>query len=253
MAARISAAGTTSSRRQPFVWPTSMYSMKRRVWPLPWKKRAIGRTLSSLTPRLTTMFTLTGQAGGGGRIDAGENARDGEVDVVQRAEDLVLERVEADGDPVEAGGSEGTCLLRKERAVRRHGQVEAWDVGEHRDELLDVTSQQRLAAGQPDLLDSMSRQDPRQPLDLLEREELGAREEAVAAPEDLLRHAVGAAEVAAVRDRDAEVSKRSSQAVERHRPKGSPGVFGPFARVPQGSKDEGGSTWLVSVTRSKAP
>ena len=30
-------AGTTSSSRQPFVAPTSMYSMKRRVWPLPRK------------------------------------------------------------------------------------------------------------------------------------------------------------------------------------------------------------------------
>ena len=31
MVATISAAGATSARRQPFVWPTSMYSMKRTV------------------------------------------------------------------------------------------------------------------------------------------------------------------------------------------------------------------------------
>ncbi len=31
------ARGTTSSMRQPFVVPTSMYSMKRRIWPLPRK------------------------------------------------------------------------------------------------------------------------------------------------------------------------------------------------------------------------
>ncbi len=37
-----------------------MYSMKRRMWPL-WRKwRASGRIWSSLVPRLTAQFTLTG-------------------------------------------------------------------------------------------------------------------------------------------------------------------------------------------------
>ena len=46
--------------RQPLEWPTSMYSIKRRMWPFSLKKRAIGRMLSSLSPRLTTMLTLIG-------------------------------------------------------------------------------------------------------------------------------------------------------------------------------------------------
>ena len=58
--ATLSAAGATSSIPQPLLWPTSMYSMKRTMWPLPRKWRAIGTTLSSLTPRLTTAFTFTG-------------------------------------------------------------------------------------------------------------------------------------------------------------------------------------------------
>ncbi len=57
--ATISAAGTTSSRRQPFVAPTSMYSMNRRMWPLPRKCRASSTIWSSLTPRLTTALTFT--------------------------------------------------------------------------------------------------------------------------------------------------------------------------------------------------
>ena len=56
-----SAAGTTSSSRQPFVVPTSMYSMKRREWPLSRKWRAISTIPSSLRPRLTTVFTFTGR------------------------------------------------------------------------------------------------------------------------------------------------------------------------------------------------
>ncbi len=60
MRATISAAGTTSSSRQPFVWPTSMYSMKRRTWPLPRKRSASATIPSSFTPRLTTALTFTG-------------------------------------------------------------------------------------------------------------------------------------------------------------------------------------------------
>ncbi len=55
-----SAAGTTSSSRQPFEWPTSMYSMKRSVTPVSRAHRAIGTIDSSLIPRRTTMLILTG-------------------------------------------------------------------------------------------------------------------------------------------------------------------------------------------------
>ena len=50
--------------------------------------------------------------------------------------------------------------------------------------------------------------------DLVEVEQLTAVEEAVLVPEDLLRHAVGAAEVAPVGDRDPKVPKRPAEGVE---------------------------------------
>ena len=49
-------------------------------------------------------------------------------------------------------------------------------------------------------------EDARDALDLLERQQLVAAQELVVAAEDLLRHAVDAAEVAAVGDGDAEVA-----------------------------------------------
>src|SRR5438552_1598622 len=55
-----SAEGTTSSMRQPFELPTSMYSMKRAMWPLERQRSAIGRMSRSLTPRLTTMLIFNG-------------------------------------------------------------------------------------------------------------------------------------------------------------------------------------------------
>src|SRR5581483_10749563 len=57
----------------------------------------------------------------------------------------------------------------------------------------------------------------REPLDLLEGEELPPLEEPVVPPEDLLRHAVDAAEVAAVGDRDAQIPQRTAERVpSRH-------------------------------------
>jgi hypothetical protein len=53
----------------------------------------------------------------------------------------------------------------------------------------------------------------RESVDLLEAEELTPLEELVVASEDLLRHAVDAAEVAAAGDRDAQVAERPAECV----------------------------------------
>ena len=86
--------------------------------------------------------------------------------------------------------------------------------GELRDQELEVAAQQRLAARDPELLHAELDEDARDALDLLERQELAPRQEAVVAPEDLLRHAVDAAEVAAVRDRDPQIAQRPAERVE---------------------------------------
>ena len=175
----------------------------------------MSRIACSFRPRLTTAFTLTGQALRRRGVDPVEHARDGEVDVVHRLEGLVVERVEADGDAVEPGRGERCSLRREQRRVRRQRQLGA-ERREQRDQPVDVLPHERLAARQPELVDAEADEDARHPLDLLEREQLLAVEEAVVAPEDLLRHAVDAAEVAAVGDRDAEVAERPAEAVQGH-------------------------------------
>src|SRR5207253_283743 len=84
----------------------------------------------------------------------------------------------------------------EQRAVRREREVEVSEARELLHETLQVTSDQRLAAGQTDLADTERHEDADDTLDLLEGEDLGAREELVILAEDLLRHAVHAAEVA---------------------------------------------------------
>ena len=72
---------------------------------------------------------------------------------------------------------------------------------------------ERLAAGEADLLDALGDEDAGEAGDLLEGQDLAAGQELVVAAEDLLRHAVGAAEVAAVGDGDAQVVQRPPQRV----------------------------------------
>ena len=171
--------------RQPFVAPTSMYSMKRSVTPVPRKWRASGTICCSLTPRLTTQLTLTGSPTACGRLDALEHARDREVDVVHRLEDRVVERVEADGDALQAGVLERLRLLRQQRGVGRQRQVEPASAASIAIRLLDADAQQRLAAGEAELRDADLDRCGSEPRDLLEGEQLLAVEEAVVLAEHL--------------------------------------------------------------------
>ena len=189
-------------------------------------------------PALHDDVDLDREPGRGGRVDPGEHARDREVDVVHRAEDLVVERVEADRDPREPRVGERLRLLREERRVRRQRDVEV--VAERRqpgDQELEVAAQQRLAARDAQLLHAEVDEDARDPLDLLEGEELAARQEAVVVAEDLLRHAVHAAEVAAVGDRDAEIADAAGRGCRRRssrrsveNPAGEPARASPRSR-----------------------
>ena len=59
-------------------------------------------------------------------------------------------------------------------------------------------------------------EDLRQPGDLLERQQVLTAEKFEIAPENLPRHAVRAAKVAAVGDRDPQIAKRAAETVEGH-------------------------------------
>src|SRR5690606_5190680 len=140
-----------------------------------------------------------------GRVDPFEHARNREVDVVHRAEHRVLERIGAHGDALPSRRLEPRRLPPEERAGGGEREVEPADRRQLLDQRLEIAPHQRLAAGEPDLPDAELVEDAREALDLLEREERLAVEELEVLAEDLLRHAVDAAEVAAVRDRDAEI------------------------------------------------
>src|SRR5690554_5854525 len=84
---------------------------------------------------------------------------------------------------------------------------------QHPDQVWKPATQQWLAAGEPNLLDPVPGRHRRYPGDLFEAEQLLPRHEGVVAPEHLLGHAVDAAEVTPVGDRDAEVVKWAAAGV----------------------------------------
>src|SRR5207342_3062903 len=129
-------------------------------------------------------------------------------------EDVVLQRVEADRDSLEAGLAKRPSLWREQGAVRRHGEVaKALDPRQLLDQALDVPPHEGLPSRDADLPHAAGDEDAGEPSDLLERQQLLSLEELEVATEDLLRHAVDTAEVAAVGDRDPQVPKRPAQGI----------------------------------------
>ncbi len=165
----------------------------------------------SFIPRFTTMLILIGAspAAAAASIPSSTFAT-GKVGVVHRAKRRVVERVEAHRDAREAGVAQAARLLREQRAVGRQRDVGDAGFREHRDQPLDVPAQQRLAAGEPDLRHAARDEQLRDARDLLERQQIGVRKEMIVGVEDIPRHAVDAAEVAAVGDRDPQVVQRPS-------------------------------------------
>ena len=68
---------------------------------------------------------------------------------------------------------------------------------------------QRLAAGQAQLAHAEPHEGAAQPVELLERQDLGLRQEG-----HVFGHAIDAAEVAAIRDRDAQVADMPAEGVD---------------------------------------
>ena len=87
---------------------------------------------------------------------------------------------------------------------------------QHLNERFQIASQQRLAAGQANFLDAEVCEELRKPGDLLERQQVLTAEEFEIAAENLPWHAVRAAKVAAVGDRDPQIAKRAAETVEGH-------------------------------------
>ena len=125
-----------------------------------------------------------------------------------------VERVDRDVDAFDAVTFQFGCVLLELRTVRRQRQLvqrAALEMARQRlHQRHDAPAHQRFAAGQPELSDTLGDEGAAQPVEFLEREQVGLRQEG-----HVLRHAVDAAEIAAVRDGDAEVGDGAGKRVDQ--------------------------------------
>ncbi len=133
-----------------------------------------------------------------------------EVGVVHALEYVFVECIQRDGDTLEAGIFQRLCLFCQQRTVGGQGQVELLAIrrfqgAQHGDQRFDVLAQQRLAAGQADFVDAMGDEQTCQPGNFFKRQQCSVWQECIVLVEHCAWHAVDAAEVAAVGDRDAQV------------------------------------------------
>ena len=114
------------------------------------------------------------------------------------------QRGEVAGEALELAAVGGERQL-----VQRAGSRRAAELPDQPDH---VAPDQGLAAGEPELADPETDEGRAEPVELLERQELGLGQE-----RHVLGHAVDAAEVAAVGDRDPDVADGPPEGVDHHR------------------------------------
>ena len=144
-------------------------------------------------------------------VQAGEHVVE-PVSARERHEGFPIQRVQTHIDAVQPRAGQCFDNLREADAVGGHGQLGTrTEVGEPSYQIHQTAAQQRLTSGEPDLGDAeVADRDADDTDDLVVREHLGSGHPVQA----LGRHAVGAAEVALVRQRHAQVAVHASEAVD---------------------------------------
>ena len=123
-----------------------------------------------------------------------------------------VETVQAHVQSLQAGLPQSFGLLDKQDAVGRQGDVrDPLDPDQPLHQLGQAGTQQRLAAGQPQLAHAAAGRDADEPFDLVERQDfLRGHELGV-----VLGHAVDAAQVAAIGHADPQVRVHAAEAVDQ--------------------------------------
>ncbi|QTK78462.1 hypothetical protein AT6N2_C0581 [Agrobacterium tumefaciens] len=125
---------------------------------------------------------------------------------------LAVERIERHVDAAHAaiGKFVGEfCELRTVRRQRQLFQPAGLDVAaEVSDERHDILADQRFAAGQPQLAHAARDEDGTEPVEFFERQKILLGQKG-----HVLRHAIGTAEIAAVRYRDAQIGDGAAERV----------------------------------------
>ena len=168
---------------------------------------------SSLTPLSATALILTASPARLRGLDAGQHL----VEVAPAgdgAELLRIERVERDVDAPDAVAGEFGSIFAELAAVGGERQLlerAGCEMARQRgDQRHDAAPHQRLAAGEAQLAHALGDEGGAQAVELLQRQHVGLGQE-----RHVFRHAVDAAEIAAVRDRNAQIGDGAGERIDQ--------------------------------------
>ena len=150
-----------------------------------------------------------------GSADAFEYALGAMGATAHEIKGLVVNRVEAHGEAVQTGVFEALRFGGEEIAIGGEGEVlYAVDLREFGDEGFEVSTQEGFAAGDPDFVDAEIDKNSGEAGDFFKGEDFCFGKKFVLFAKDLGGHAIGAAEIAFVGDRDTQVADGALQCVE---------------------------------------
>ncbi len=197
-----------------------MYSMKRSSARVDFAYSRSSTNSSSFTPRITTVSSLSAECDGRLLSDSAKRRRaasmpsrtaarpSNRVSCRNRSARSVSMLTVRRFNPASFSAS---TWLGQQNAVRGEREIlQPLLRGEESNERGEIAPEQRFAAGQPNLVDAERNEHVDQRADFFEVEDVLARQPGVL----VFRHAVFAAQVAAVGDRQAQVSQRTVQDVE---------------------------------------
>ena len=141
---------------------------------------------------------------------------DRKIDIVHGLKNTIIKGVKADCHALQAGIFERADTLQWKRAISGHAQIDPRNGGQHADQLLEFFAHQWLAPGEAYFVHAESDKQSRQPRYFFKREQLVAPQKPVMAVEYFLGHAVGAAKIAAIGYRNAQVAQRPPETVFEH-------------------------------------
>jgi hypothetical protein len=191
--------------------PTSMYSMNRTSAPADFPYSTKSTSSSSFTPLMTTASILKRRTRGscGGHAWCTREF----VEAREGFEAVGAQRIERDGNPPKTRGGKRVDLIREQDPVGRQRQiVQPWLAGDHAHECGHVAPEQRFAAREAQAVGAEREEDVHERGDFLEVQDVLPRQPLVLG----FGHAVFAAQVAPVGDRQPEVAEWAPQRVCDH-------------------------------------
>ena len=156
------------------------------------------------------------ESGGKRGLDTAQHLVERRESAAHALEYLLVQGIQAHCHALQAVGVQIHRMLAKQYAVSGQSDViDAGNAGQIADQIGQVGAQQGFAAGEAQLAHPERGEKTREPHDFLERQALLRFQESIVLVILLLRHAIGAAEVAAIHDRDAQVVQWTREAIER--------------------------------------